>query len=106
MKRGEVWWVKFDPAVGGEIQKTRPAIIVSNDIANRFLNRVQVVPLTSQTDKVYPSETLVTLNGQDRKALANQLTTASKLRLTSLVGHLSAEDVLKVEEAIRIQLGL
>ena len=100
MKRGEVWWVKFDPAVGGEIQKTRPAIIVSNDIANRFLNRVQVVPLTSQTDKVYPSETLVTLNGQDRKALANQLTTASKLRLTSLVGHLSAEDVLKVEEAI------
>ncbi len=106
MKRGEVWWVNFDPAVGGEIQKTRPAIIVSNDIANRFLNRVQVVPLTSQTDKVYPSETLVTLNGQDRKALANQLTTASKLRLTSLVGHLSAEDVLKVEEAIRIQLGL
>ena len=106
MKRGEVWWVNFDPAVGGEIQKTRPAIIVSNDIANRFLNRVQVVPLTSQTDKVYPSETLVTLNGQDRKAVANQLTTASKLRLTSLVGHLSAEDVLKVEEAIRIQLGL
>lgn len=106
MKRGEVWWVNFDPAVGGEIQKTRPAIIVSNDIANRFLNRVQVVPLTSQTDKVYPSETLVTLNGQDRKALANQLTTASKLRLTSLVGHLSAEDVLKVEEAIRIQLSL
>ena len=44
MNRGEVWWVNFDPSIGGEIQKRRPAIIVSNDVANRHLNRVQVVP--------------------------------------------------------------
>ena len=61
MKRGEVYWVRFDPAVGGEIQKTRPAVIVSNDQTNKYLNRVQVVPITSQTDKLYPSEALITV---------------------------------------------
>ena len=59
MKRGEVWWVNFDPAVGGEIQKQRPAVIVSNDAANKHLNRAQVIPLTSQVTKLYPSEAMV-----------------------------------------------
>ena len=58
MKRGEVWWVNFEPSVGGEIRKVRPAVIVSNDAANKFLNRVQVVPITSRTDRVYPSAVL------------------------------------------------
>ena len=61
MNRGEVWWVNFDPAVGGEIRKHRPAVILSNDLANKHLNRVQVVPLTSQTGKLYPSEAAVTI---------------------------------------------
>ena len=60
MKRGDVWWINFDPSVGGEICKRRPAGIVSNDAANQFLNRVQVVPLTSSASKLYPSETYVT----------------------------------------------
>ncbi len=105
-RRGEVWWVAFDPSVGGEIQKTRPAVIVSNNAANTVLNRVIVVPLTSQSAKVYPGEALVTLNGELRKAMADQLTTASKKRLRSKLGELSVSDVVAVESAILLQLGI
>jgi mRNA interferase MazF len=106
MTRGEVWWVDFGPSVGGEIQKRRPAVIISNDAANRHLNRVQVVPLTSKTERVYPSEAVVLLAGKPGKAMADQLTTASKQRLISKIGMLPATDLSKVERAIRVQLGL
>jgi mRNA interferase MazF len=106
MKRGEVWWVNFDPSLGGEIQKKRLAVIVSNDTANQFLNRVQVVPLTSNVDRLYPSEAYVMLNGQQRKAMADQLTTVSKLRLGELIGSLSEADMIHVGHAVEVQLGL
>lgn len=106
MRRGEVWWTEFDPSVGSEIKKRRPAVIVSNDAANRYLGRVQVVPLTSSTGKLYPGEALVTLNGVAGKAMADQLTTADKSRLVDRIAMLSADDLRQVEEAIRVQLGL
>ncbi len=106
MKRGEVWWVEFDPSVGSEIRKTRPAVIVSNDAANRNLARVVVVPLTSSTGRQYPGEALVSVNGQNSKAMADQIMAADKARLKGQLGILSKADVQAVEDAIRVHLSL
>ncbi|MEO7559573.1 MAG: type II toxin-antitoxin system PemK/MazF family toxin [Nitrosospira sp.] len=106
MKRGEVWWVEFDPAVGSEVSKTRPAVIVSNNAANRNLSRVVVLPLTSNTDRQYPGEALVTIAGKQGKAMADQIMAADKARLKNQLGTLSKVDMLAVEEAILVHLGM
>lgn len=106
IKRGEVWWISFDPSIGGEIRKKRPAVIISNNAANQFLNRVQVVPLTSSVGKLYPSEAYITLRGKKAKAMADQLTTVSKERLINQVGSVSKTELEGLERAIMIQLDL
>jgi mRNA interferase MazF len=105
-RRGEVWWVDFDPSIGGEIQKTRPAVVVSNDVANRVLNRFQVVPLTSSIERVYAGNALVTVAGRTSKAVADQLFTAARQRFGRQLGRLSEDDLFAVEDAIRLQLAL
>jgi len=104
--RGEVYWVAFDPTLGGEVSKTRPAIVLSNNLANRVLNRVIMVPLTTNVDRELPGEALIELNGRRQKALGSQLRTVSKLRIGKLFGELSKEDIEKVERAVLFQLGI
>src|SRR3990167_7308409 len=105
-KRGEVWWVCFDPSIGAEMKKTRSAIVMSNDSANEFLERIQVVSLTSNTARVYPSEALVTVQGKKSKAAADQVATVSKMRVYKKIGNLNARDLAEVEYVLKIQLGL
>ena len=92
--------------MGGEIRKAKPALIVDNDASNQALKRVQVVPLTSNVERLYPSEAYVTLQGEQRKAMADQIATVAKERLSSRIGQLTPADLADVERAIKVQLGL
>lgn len=104
--RGDVWWVNFNPSIGGETQKTRPAIIVSNDAFNKIMNRVQVVPVTSNISKCYPCEAFVEIDSKISKAMADQLATVSKLRLKTKIGSISDQNMQSLELAIKLQLNL
>lgn len=105
-KRGEVWWVNFDPSFGSEVQKTRPAVIVSNNIANKYLDRFQVVPITSNVERLYPGEAQITVLGKLGKVMTNQITTVSQVRLGKKYTVLTKEDLLAVDVALKIQLSL
>ncbi len=105
-QRGNVWWVNFDPSVGQEVKKKRPAIIISNNTSNKYLKRYQVVPLSTQTGKLYPSEAIVKLAGKESKAMADQLTTVSELRFMNQAGSITQDELIEVERIIKLQLGL
>lgn len=111
IKRGEVYWVNLEPTIGAEIKKTRPALIVSNDINNVHAKTVTVLPMTTASlDKVYPFEVALAAGsygaGKAAKIKANQIRTLDKRRLGRLVGAISKESLAAVDEAMRLHLGL
>jgi mRNA interferase MazF len=105
-RRGDVCWVALDPAVGSEIQKTRPAIVVSNDAMNRHGVRVVVVPVTANVDHCYPGEALVTIKGKPARALGDQLRSIDKVRLRGKLDTLASSEMRAVEDALRLTLSL
>ena len=110
-QRGELYWATLDPVIGSEIAKTRPALIISNDIGNQYADRVIVAPISSSSvGKIYPFE--VHLNpgegglSKESKVLLDQIRTLDKLRLGQQIGALSAERMEEVNRAIRISLAV
>ncbi len=110
-RRGEIYLVNFDPTIGAEIKKTRPALVIQNDIANRYSPLTIVCAITSQYDEpLYPTEVLVrTPEGGmrvDSIILANQVRSVDKQRLVKRLGLLRPETIQKVDQALRLSLSL
>ena len=111
MQRGEVWWLERDssvPALGsvGEGASRRPVVIVSNNAANRNLNRVVVVPLSANGERQYPGEARVTVSDQCFKVSTDQIAAVPKTTLSRLMGELSKADMQAVDDALQIHLAL
>ena len=110
-RRGDVYLVQLDPTVGAEIRKTRPAVIIQNDVANRASSVTIVAAISSQfSEELYPTEVLVRAGeGGLRVAsvvLTNQLRTVDRRRLVRRMGSLRPETLLHVDRALMISLGL
>lgn len=106
MKRGEVWWVNFDPSAGMEIQKTRPAVIITVNALNRARGTVVVVPLSTSAKPRPPIVIALPSAGASSVGVCDQLCAADKSRFSSKICELSAEDMALLTESIKTVLGL
>ncbi len=110
-QRGEIYWVNLDPTIGSEIAKTRPAVVISNNVGNQHADRVIVAPLTTaNVMKVYPFEVKLEVSEggvvQTSKVLLDQIRTVDKARLGSRLGTLPAARVEEINRAIRLSLAV
>jgi mRNA interferase MazF len=110
-RRGEVYSVRLDPVIGSEIAKSRPAVIISNDIGNEFSARVIVAPLTAAgLERVYPFEALIPAHEgnlpQASKVVLDQIRTLDKQRLGQRLGLLPPERMRAIDRAIRVSLAV
>jgi mRNA interferase MazF len=111
-RRGEIYLTALDPTVGREIQKTRPALVIQNDISNRVTGVTIVAPITSTVRfPLNPVHVLLPAGGATglqvtSLALLNQIRAVDRLRLVKRLGSLDSQTLRQVDEAIRISLGL
>lgn len=115
MRRGDIVAVSLDPVSGSEADKTRPAVIVSNDAANSIATRlgrgvVTVVPVTSSVTRIYPFQVLLPAGqtglGRDSKAQAEQVRSVAVQRVGRTMGRLPASIMAELEQALRVHLDL
>jgi len=109
-KRGEVWLVSLEPVVGREIEKGRPALVISNDRNNQFAETITVLPLTSKTEKIFPFETFLSKEEaglpRESKVKTNQIRTVDRERLVKRLGNISKERLKEIEQSLLIHLGI
>ena len=109
IKRGEIFIAALDPVIGHEVAKTRPVIIVSNNIGNKYSGTVTIIPVTSKNlTKIYPFEVYLPNDAsplkKNSKGKADQIRTLDKARLIKSLGMLNNEQVNNMDKAIRVHL--
>jgi len=111
VKRGDIWLVNLDPTIGHEIKKLRPAVIIQNDLGNKYSPITIVAPITSQNiEKIYPIEVILDKksSGLEKisKILLNQIRAIDKRRLIKKLGKADYDSMVKIDNAIKISLGI
>ncbi len=108
INRGDVYWVNLNPIEGSEIGKTRPAVVISNNINNELADTVTILPITSSVEKIYPFEAFIPRGvaniPDDSKAKANQIRTVDKKRIKNLIGTVPDTTLKEIERAVKIHL--
>jgi mRNA interferase MazF len=109
--RGEIYLVNFDPTIGSEISKTRPALIIQNNIANESSPITIIAAVTSKfDDRLYPTEVLIEPPEGGLKTtsviLLNQIRSIDRQRLIRRIGAIGSAKLNEVDRAIQISFGL
>ncbi len=105
-QRGDIYWVRLDPTVGTEVKKTRPAVILSNDVQNRAGQRVLAVPITSAVSRIYPFEAPLAVAGKPGKAMLDQVRCLDASRLQDCIGRVTSDEMKAIEAALRLAFEL
>jgi mRNA interferase MazF len=109
-KRGEIYLVDLNPTVGAEIKKTRPAVIISNNLNNQHADTVTVIPITSSIGRIYPFEALLPAKAcglaKDSRAKCNQIRTIDKKRLVRCLGAAPKQTLVQIEKALLVHCGI
>ena len=110
VRQGDLFWVNFDPTVGAEAKKIRPAVVVSNDVNNEHSPLVSIAPITSNVTRVYSFEVELpsgTANLTSRsKVMVNQTRAVDKARLTERIGRLPDALMEQIKMALRLHYDL
>jgi len=111
IKRGDIWLVNLDPTIGHEIKKSRPGVIIQNNLGNKYSPITIIAPVTSQNlTTIYPIEALLTKQNsklkKESKVLLNQIRAIDKRRLIRKIGKANEEVLENINEALKISLDL